>query len=336
MTRTVNYNAGESKNEPIELEKITTSHNPRRPLRKIQEMGLDPMVFCHEFGLSDDLEKRQHFIATIREHHPEIERLAQSINAKSQLQPVIVRDFRTSVDGGYIEKYGIACGERRYIACVFQQALLGKPCPVIARVKSMTVDEAYWMGVDENLHREDMTEVEKGLIFAKYAEEHTLESEEVEGEQVTKIVPRTDPDTQEPLPMTEVAKEFNVEYHMARGRAALATKLPPERMALYESGKLNLTDAIREALGEPSHRSKPPRETRRTPLTMKQLEALFDATPNTPEMKLRRETLAEVMKLDMTTALAESEARQCMQEEQEARQVEKNLRRKSRKPTSAA
>jgi hypothetical protein len=332
--RTVNYSAGESLNQLVPLALITVSHNPRRPLRKLQDLGFDPMAFCHEFGLSADTEKRLHFVTTIRENHPEIERMSESIADRSQIQAVILRDFRVKVGDEYETRYGLACGERRYIACVFRQALTGVSCPVMARIKKMTVTEAYWLGVEENLQREDMTEVEKGQIFAKYAEEHTLLTEEVDGEKVTKVVQRTDPSTQEALPMTEVAKHFHVEYHTARGRAALATKLPPDRMKLYLDGKLNLSDAIREALGEPSHRSKPPREGRRNPLTMKQLEALFDTTPR--DMKQRLETLAEVMKVDMATALAESDARQQLREEQEARQVEKNLRKKPAEPTSAA
>jgi ParB/RepB/Spo0J family partition protein len=343
-TRTVNYSAGESLNQPVPLALITVSHNPRRPLRKLQDLGFDPMAFCHEFGLSADEEKRLHFVTTIRENHPEIECMWQSINTYSQIQSVILRDFRVQVGAEYETRYGIACGERRFIACVFGQALTGKPCPVMARIKKMTVKQAYWMGVQENIQREPMTEVEKGQIFAKYAEEHTLVEEEVtedvEGEVTTrtvqKIVERTDTATQEALPMTEVARHFEVPYHEARGRAALATKLAPERLALYESGKLNLTDAIREALGEPSHKSKPAREGRRTPLTMKQMEALFDETPRTDDYKLRLETLCEVMKLDMATALAESDARSQLREEQEARQVEKSLRKKAAAPTDAA
>jgi hypothetical protein len=319
--RTVNYAAGETINQLIKLHLITVSHNPRRPLRKLQDMGFEPMAFCHQFGLSDDPDKRAHFVQTIREHHPEIELLAQSLADRTQIQSVVLRDFRSQVNGIWVTRYGIACGERRFIACVFRQALTGVPCPIRAIVRKMTVKEAFWLGVEENLQREEMTEVEKGLIFAKYAEEHTL----VQGDSGPIIVIRSD-SSQEPLPMTEVAKHFHVEYHIARGRAALATQLPTERLLLYQQGKLNLTDAIREALGEPAHKSKTPKEGRRNPLTMKQIEVLFDATPRGDFVRL--ETLAEVMKMDLNQALAESDERIQAAEERDARTVEKEVKRR--------
>ncbi len=313
---TINYAAGESINKVIPLHLITVSHNPRKPLKKLQDLGFDPMAFCHEFGLSDDDEKKKHFVETLKENHPEIELLSQSISDRMQIQSILLRDFRALEGGAWVTRYGIACGERRYIACVFLQALTGKDFPVRAVVKKMTVKEAYWLGAEENLQREDMTEVEKGMLFARYAEEHTLQ--EKDGKTV--VVPRTTPQ-EEALPMTEVAKHFHVEYQHARGRAALATKLAPDRLALYEQGKLNLTDAIREALGEPSHRSKSPKEGRRNPLTMKQLEALFDATPRTSQVRL--ETLAEVMKISLDLAMAESDDRCAAAEEKESRAVER-------------
>ena len=321
--RVVNYKAGETVNQMISLELVTTSHNPRKPLPALQDLGIDPMEFCHQFGLSDDPEKRQHFVETIREHHPEIVDTWDSYQTHEQIQPIILRDFRAQQeDGSYLTRYGIACGERRYITCVYGQAVTGQPYPVRAIVKKMTVKEAYWMGAVENLLREDMSEVEKGQIFAAYAKEHTLTSvTDADGNTKQEVTERAS-DAQEPLPMTEVAKHFHRPYHFVRGRAALATQLPQDRMQLYLSGKLNLTDAIKEALNDPTHVSKPPKERRSNPLTMKQIQTLFDRTPRSNMVRL--ETLAEVMKLDLATALAESEARIQAQEDQEARQAEKD------------
>lgn len=279
----------------IPLSLVTVSHNPRKPLRTLQEMGFDTMVFCHEFGLSNDPERREHFVSSIREYEPAIALMAESIKDNDQIQPIVVRDFRTQVGNGYITHYGIACGERRYISCVFNQALTNEPTPVLANIRSMTVKEAYWLGCEENLIREPMTEIEKGQIFHQYAEENG------------KKVRKRGVETITPLPMTEVAKHFHVEYSYARGRAALATNLSEERIKLYQEGKLNLSDAIKEALGEPSHESKPPREKRRTPLTMKKLEKLFDETDKNDQVRLS--TLAEVMQIDLTIAIEESKIR---------------------------
>ncbi len=320
-------NSSEKVAKPIALHLVTTSHNPRKPLRKLQELGIDPMVFCHEFGLSDDPDKRAHFVATIREHHPEIEDKWESYKVHGQIQPIVLRSFRSEIrgtDGEYEERYGVACGERRYITCVFGQALTEETVPVLAICRKMTVQQAYWTGVTENLLREDMTELEKGQIFHQYSQQYTVLTD-AGGEK--QVVERTD-DTQEPLPLTEVAKHFHVQYNIVRGRTALATTLPADRLSLYQEGKLGLTDAIKEALGEPSHKSKPPKDGRSNPLTMRQIQTLFDATDRSKTERL--ETLAEVMKLDLPTAIAESDARLQAMEEQEARAAEKAARRKGK------
>ena len=316
--RTVNYRAGEALSEPIALELVTTSHNPRKPLRKLQELGIVPMEFCHEYGLSDDPNKRAQFVAMIREHQPDIVHKWESFQDQGQVQPIVLRYHNSMVQGQTVTRYGIACGERRYITCVLGQALTGESYPVKAIVRRLTVEQAYWLGVTENLIRDDMTELEKGEVFHAYSQTHTL----LEGE----IADKTD-DSQEPLPLTLVAKHYHVPYHEVRGRVALATQLAPDRLQLYKDGKLNLTDAIKEALGEPSHKSKAPKEGRSNPLTMKQIQALFDATDRLNLARL--ETLAEVMKLDMGTALAESDARIQAAEEQEARAAEKTARKTS-------
>ncbi len=315
---------GEQVAKPIQLHLITASHNPRKPLKKLQSLGFDPLAFCHEYGLSDDEDKRKHFVETIRENHPEIEFMAGSLDDRGQIQAITVRAFRTKIGDEQHTHYGIACGERRYISCVFQQALSGEPFPVRAVVKEMTVQQAYWMGVEENLIREDMTELEKGEIFHKYAEEYTLGEVEEDGKQ--RHVKREE--GQPPLPMTEVAAHFHVPYHYARGRAALVN-LKPERLAAYEDGKLNLTDAIRESLGEQQEATSRPsrRGTRQNPLTMSKIRALFDATPRTRLERLQ--AFAEVMQMSLENAVMESDVRLSEVETKEARSTEREERRRT-------
>lgn len=309
---------------PLPLDKIVVSHNPRKPLKKLQDMGIEPLSFVHEFALSPDAEKRAHFCTMIEENQPEIRDMAGTIadlpaldsdmpadadapeftvdveSKKMQIQPIIVRDFRSQVDGGGYEiRYGLAAGERRYIACAYIQAKTGKKQPVMAIVKKLTVQEAYWIGVEENLQREDMDEVEKGSIYNQWAVEN--------GQADT------------PAPWTEVARHFKRPYHEVRGRAALST-LDPARLALYRAGRINLTDAINEALGESADRTKPSRKgTRLVPLSIKEIQALFDATPRSNVERLK--ALAEVMKMTLQEAQAQCDERSLAEDETEAREA---------------
>lgn len=299
--------------KPLPLEKIVTSHNPRKPLKKLQDMGIEPMAFVHEYALSGDPEKMAHFVSMIKENQPEIWDMAATMadlpydghpadveepgftveveTPKMQIQPIIVRYFNAKIGDGhrvsYETRYGIAAGERRFIACALIQAVLGKKHPVLAIIKKLTVQQAYWIGVEENLQREDMWEDEKGLIFCQWAKENG------QGDV--------------PAPWTEVAKHFNRPYHEVRGRAALAN-LNPARLALYHDGKINLTDAINEALGESADRTKPSRKgTREVPLSIKEMQILFDNTSRINTERLR--AIAECMKKDLSVAIEESDQR---------------------------
>jgi len=288
----------EQRVKPIPLDQVTVSHNPRRPLRKLQDMGCEPLALVHTLALSEDATKRAEFVALIQAHQPEIVKLAETY-ATMQIQPVMLRDFRVEVNGAYLTRYGIVCGERRYIAWAYLQAVTGQKQTVWAIVKKLTVQEAYWLGVEENLQREDMTEVEKGQIFARYAEEHKME-------------------------LTKVAEHFHVPYYLVRGRVALATKLPAERLRLYEEGKLNLTDAIREALGEQDATRSHGRKSRQVLLTVREIRAAFDSTPRSNVERLN--ALAEVMRLTVVQAVHESDERMKRAEEADARKVEKEVK----------
>jgi hypothetical protein len=271
----------------IALDKITVSHNPRKPLRKLQQMGYETMRLVHEYALSAEKVKQDEFVQLIQQYQPEIVKMAETFE-QMQIQPILLRDFRTQVAGEYVTRYGIACGERRYIAWAYLQALTGTPQYVSAIVKKLTVEEAYWLGVEENLQREDMTEIEKGQIFAKYAAEHPGQDGQ-------------------PMELTKVAEHFHVPYSLARGRVALATKLPSDRLSLYEQGKLNLTDAIKEALGEQDASRSHARKKRQSLMTVKQIRDAFDFTPRNSIERLA--ALAEVMRMSLDDAIMESDER---------------------------
>jgi hypothetical protein len=307
--------------QSIPLDKITVSHNCRRPMPRLQDDGIEPMSFVHEFALSSEQEKRDHFCKMLEDFQKEIvdmartmadlpdEEIPEDVEApeftveveemKVQIQPIIVRSFQSG--GSRETKYGIAAGERRFIACAYIQAKLGKKQTVSAIVKSLTVDEAYEIGVQENLQREGIDEVEKGEIYHHWAVEH--------GQNDT------------PAPHTEVARHFKRPYHEIRGRINLATQLAPERLALYRQGKINLSDAINEANGQSADRTKPSRKgTRLVPLSIKQICALFDETPRTNVERLK--AFAEVMKITYTKALKESDERAEEEQLSEARETE--------------
>ena len=307
---------------PLPLDKITTSHNPRRPLKKLQAAGIEPMAFVHEYALSPEQEKREHFSKMIEENQPEIVDMARTMTnllpdaalpegveepeftvevetTKLQIQPIIVRYFNDVAN----RRYGIAAGERRFIALAYIQAKTGKKQNVLALVKKLTVQQAYWIGVEENLQREDMDEVEKGQIFNQWAVENGREDE--------------------PAPWTEVARHFGRPYHEVRGRAALAG-LSPERLALYRAGEINLTDAINEGLGQSVTRTQPSRKgTRLVPLSFKEIRALFDATPRTNTERLK--AFAEVMKVPLNQAIRESDERLELLDQADARQAQEEI-----------
>jgi len=89
--------------------------------------------------------------------------LAESIKQVGLVQPLVVRP----ADDGY----EIVVGERRYRAC--QQAGLDK-VPVI--IKEYTDDEVIELNLIENVHRENLSAVEKGncckQLLEKYPEKY--------------------------------------------------------------------------------------------------------------------------------------------------------------------
>lgn len=287
---TVTMQRGEQHSQKIKLRHITTSHNPRKPCPNIQANGLDPLEVARNFGLSDDLDKRAEYVKMMDEFEPEIVSLAESIRGSFQIQAIRVRDFRVKIPGTdeYEVRYGIAAGERRFMASVYNFAKYGDNDTVLAVVKKMTVDEAYWMGVQENLQRREMEDWEIADIFNKWAVENGTDGQ--------------------PAPITAVAAHFKRDYQYCRGRMSLA-KLPTERLQALKEGKLGVTAAIKEGLGEvKASQSKPSKEGKRQiPLSIKEMKLLFDDTP--AEKEEVRRVIAQCMKMEYDEAVQESNQR---------------------------
>ena len=117
----------------VSLSQITTSHNPRRPCPVLQDSltkegyeNYTPLRLVHELALSDDAAKKAEFCRLIETYEGEtvndgIVNLAKS-RAGIELQPIVLRDFRSQKDGAYVTRYGVVCGERRVLAAAYNHA----------------------------------------------------------------------------------------------------------------------------------------------------------------------------------------------------------------------
>jgi hypothetical protein len=249
--RVVNFRGGEQIVIPWTLDRIITSHNPRRPIRRLQRQGHVPLELVHNLALSDDPAKNAEYV-TLMTQEPAIESLARSIKGIGQCQPIILRTYRAAVgkepatQAGekakiiYDQRGGIAAGERRILAVALLEAQRriavskgetpnqDKPWTVDAIGWDMTVETASQIGWDENDQREQMTDLDYGERFdAKLREYNPL--------------------TQRPYTIQEVADLFGKNYHWVRGRAALPY-LPIEHQQQVEDQTCNITEACNLAL----------------------------------------------------------------------------------------
>lgn len=95
-----------------------------------------------------------------------INELAQSIQERGLLQPIILRE-----NG---ERFEIVAGERRFLA--FKQLGLAK---IWATVRKMSDKDVALDRATENVQRDDLTPVEEGAIYNDLMETHELSAEEV-------------------------------------------------------------------------------------------------------------------------------------------------------------
>ena len=362
--RVVNFRGGEQIVVPYPLEKIVTSHNPRKPIRRLQRQGHVPLELVHNLALADDPAKNAEYVALMAQE-PEIVTLARSIHKIGQCQPIVLRTYRARVgedaEGNkvYEQRGGVGAGERRVLACAYLeaerriQASKGetpnrdKPLTVDAIcLDHITVEEAGEIGWDENDQRKQMTDLDYGERF------HAL-------------LKQDNPLTQKPYTIQEVADKYGKNYHWVRGRAALPY-LPVEQQQQVEDGTCNITEACTLALRckakalnedtgaahddkgaapavvdlgvyeqpaqpKPAERTGRPveklpgRRERRATLALAEVQALFDATPDANNE--RRQAFAEVMGVDLDMAARESLARKEAVEVRKARDAERRIRK---------
>ena len=359
--RIVNLRGGEQIVVPYPLDKIITSHNPRRPIRRLQRQGHIPLELIHNLALSDDPAKNAEYVALMAQE-PEIVTLARSIHKIGQCQPIVLRTYRARVgqdaEGNkvYEQRGGVGAGERRVLACAYLEAERriqaskgetpnrGKPWTVDAIcLDHITVEEAGEIGWDENDQRQQMTDLDYGERFDA-------------------LLRQDNPLTQKPYTIHEVADKYGKNYHWVRGRAALPY-LPVEHKQQVEDDACNITEACTLALrckakaltdetgaangergaaravadlgvyeqpaqpkpAEGPVAALPTRRERRATLALAEVQALFDATPEANVE--RRKAFAEVMGVDLDTPARDSLARKEMVEAKRARNAERRVRK---------
>jgi hypothetical protein len=386
--RIVNYRGGEQLVQPISLDRIYVSHNVRRPCRILQRQGIVPLQFLRT-ALSDKIEDVQEYAVKMQQE-PGIVSLAISLQARGQIQPAVLRSFRSAIGKGeegktYEERYGYVAGERRGMATGLLEAWrkialaterdpscttltvgeatyelseafwkhLTRPWCLDAICLKITTDEAEKLAVEENDEREEMTELDWGLLFDKKLRSYN-------------------PATQQLWTIAEVARYHRKDYHYVRTRAALPY-LPADWQVKVEDKTVNIVPASTYALkckakalesvqqqaegtqgkveapvipdqgqeqaqvssqaqvGPSISKDEPTIEEavktghRNNPLSRKEIEALFDATPEANVE--RRKALAEVLRLDIKAAAEQSIKRKEAAEHKKARQAERQTKK---------
>ena len=199
--------------------------------------------------------------------------------------------------------------------------------PNINVIESNTKDD-FDIALILNLSRKQFTPLQEGRIYHE-------------------MLSMKNPETKKDYTLKEVAARVGVKYGTVRHREALwrpfkaaqkdgrgqvvkkRTGLTDDERQRVAMGELGATEAARRSLAE-EHGS--PREVkrskRRTPLTLTEIEKLFDETPerNTE----RRKALAECMGITVAQADKESDARIQQAEQRELKQNAKKNKKKGK------
>ena len=253
--RTVNFRRGEQLVERVNLADITTSHNPRRPERALQEALADEgyegwtlLDLVHNLAQSDNVDDRVRFVELVEKYCSQERGLVELAASRrdAEIEPVLLRSFRAKVGEEYVQRYGIVVGERRVLAAAYNHAKHHTPATVGAVSKKLTVEQAEDLAFDENYQRKDMTAVEIGKGLVRKFERRKL-AYTGEGEYTVK----------------QFAEDEGKDYQFCRRRMAL-TNLSDDEQAKVESGEVNLTEACEVGIRR-GKKSKP------------------DSTPQTPQ-----------------------------------------------------
>lgn len=338
---------GEKIEEFVLLSDITVSHNPRASRRGVLDL-------FHSDGSSvHSQESRQGFVSYIKEEHPEIVELRESIETHELLQAPVVRAFRAKQGDEYVERYGIVMGEGRILAFALTEAITGVPQKIRVRIESrLGVDAAFEKGLAENLDRNDMNPVDLATAFNEMLTiriNPATKSAELDG-QPNPLYSENAPKGR-PYTLKELAERVRKSYHWVRDHEAIAylpDNLKKQCVKSWQSGKRDVTrfcklglqyKAQAGKLDEPVLDSQTlttdnvvenSAETqvfepvqRRRVLSLKAVMELFDETAL--ENKERLATLAEVMGITIEEALTERDLRIAKKADAEARQQQRQV-----------
>lgn len=195
--------------QSISLHLITVSHNPRNPARRLlvnlpgeaykgeqYNPETTPLELARRLALSDDPADRAEYVRLLELYewkspadgiiNPEsLVALAESLR-KKQIEPIMVRDFRSKgSDGEYHTRYGIVVGERRFLATCYLFAKYGEPNAIIASIASMTLAQAGDLAWEENRRRANMTDMEVARYFHAQVQESKGKVNPTTGRKVT-------------------------------------------------------------------------------------------------------------------------------------------------------
>ena len=255
--RVVNFRGGEQIVVPYSLDKIATSHNPRKPIRRLHPPGLRPAGVGPQPGSG----RRPGQERRVRHAHgPGAgDRYPGPVHPEDRPVPAH-RPSHLPCQGrpgrrgqqGLRAGGGVGAGERRVLACAYLEAERriqtskgetpnrDKPWTVDAIcLDHITVEEAGEIGWDENDQLRQMTDLDYGERFDA-------------------LLRQDNPLTEKPYTIQEVADKYGKNYHWVRGRAALPY-LPVEMQQQVEDGTCNITEACNLALAA---RPRPSRKRR--------------------------------------------------------------------------
>ena len=348
----------------VPLSSITRNVNPRTEPATLASMGYvlldqnDPEHSLLTMCLSEDVEVQRIVVELFETHEnnfdPQMAQkedadykdaeiahsicaMASSIDRNGQLEPVAVKKSKSKrADGGY--NYTLVFGQRRTSAvayafaanCVAEFDNKEVPYPnikpaMLAIEKRVNDEEAFHLAVAENEDRKNFDPVQEGYVFKSFRD-------------------RINPKTGKKWTFKAIAEHFQCEYGHVRNRHSLAMDYVPdqvddegnvikvgqgltdEQREAVRTGKKKLSWAYKVALRENHDDGNGDRKpTRRKPLTIAKLEALFDETfedtkKNQDEqyVKIRRETLAECMQIPVSQATKEAKKRIKEREKAEA------------------
>lgn len=342
----VNFARGERLVRRIDLVAITTSHNPRRPAPELQDALVDSeydgwtvIDLIQNLALSDDPAKKAEYVRLIETHESGSRGILELAGSrrKKELQSIQLRSFRVKDGDEYFERYGVVVGERRLMAAAYNHAKHGDSATIGADSQKMTVDAAEDFAFDENMQRKDMTALEIGeWIRHRYEIKRVRVKVENEGRPKNDLV-RYD--------LKAFGVERDLDYQFVRSRYSL-THLPENLKARVERGTLGITEAakigreIKNGKRDKDGSARDGAEVGQTQngkvrvITVTQVNELFDKARGGASNDFLKGLCACVKNADgsnltLRQALRESDKRGEELELREAKQREKELRRRS-------